>query len=588
MFLRTTRVKRPDGTVDEYIRLVESEWNAGRPRHRVVCNLGRKELLAPHTDALLRLLQGKEKNNAANPEATAVGAWDWGVMRVARHFWQQLGVEEILDSLAKKRGLGRELADRALALVSNRLCEPSSEHGMARWLETDFVCDRWGRRWWPEWREEEERLSSQRPRVRVKDRQLRQWYRTLDQLLVHKTQVEKELFLRLRSLFSLNVDLVFYDLTSTYFEGHGPGGLARHGHSRDGKPRNRQVLVGLVMIEGWPIAHHVFAGNLRDSTTVTEVLQDLQARFGLRRVVFVGDRGMVTAGNLEWLRTQGQGYLVGLKRRRQPEILRYLEGATGPWLECPAGISASEKSLVPKTRVQEVASGQAGVRVFVVDSEERLEYERGEREKAMEKVQEELEALRQRVSQGKLKAPEKIGAAASRVLSRHHGYRYYTWELNQGQFHYFEHAQNLQQEKAVEGKYLIQSQEQNLSPVEAVEIYKDLSEVERAFSGLKDVIEMRPIFHRTVPRVEAHIFIASLAFLLDRALEKKLKSAGMDLSSQQAWQTLKTVRVVDIDLGNGEHKQSVTQGSRRAVAILNTLGLKDLDPVPGKMQHHMA
>ena len=588
MFLRTTKVQRPDGSVDEYIRLVESDWNAGRPRHRVICNLGRKELLAPHTDALLRLLQGKGKSQAANREATAVGAWDWGVMLVARQFWEQLGVEEIIDSLAKKRGLGRELADRALALVTNRLCEPSSEHGMARWLETDFVCDRRGRRWLPEWREESERLSSQRPRVRVKDRQLRQWYRTLDQLLGHKAQIEKELFLRLRNLFSLNVDLVFYDLTSTYFEGHGPEGWALHGHSRDAKPRNRQVLVGLAMIEGWPIAHHVFAGNLRDSTTVAEVLEDLQARFGLRRVVFVGDRGMVTSGNLDWLRAKEQGYLVGLKRRRQPEILRYLEGATGRWLECPAGISASEKSPVPKTLVQEVASGKAGVRVFVVHSEERLEYERGEREKAMQKVQEELEALRQRVSQGKLKAPEKIGAAASRVLSRHHGYRYYAWELKQGQFHYFEHAQNLQQEKALEGKYLIQSEEQNLSPVEAVEIYKDLSEVERAFSGLKDVIEMRPIYHRTVSRVEAHIFIASLAFLLDRALEKKLKSAGMDLSSQQAWQTLKTVRVVDIDLGNGEHKQSVTQGSRRAAAILSTLGIKDLDPVPGKGQQHVA
>jgi len=588
MFLRTTRVKRPDGKVDEYIRLVESDWNNGSPRHRVICNLGRKELLAPHAEALLRLLQGKEKTKAANREATAVGAWDWGVLLVARHFWQQLGLQEIIDSLAKNRGRGRELADRALALVTNRLCEPSSEHGMARWLETDFVCDREGRRWFPEWREEGERLSSQRPRVRVKDRQLRQWYRTLDQLLVQQKPIEKELFLRLRNLFSLNVDLVFYDLTSTYFEGNGPVGFARHGHSRDGKPRNRQVLVGLVMIDGWPIAHHVFQGNLRASTTAEKVLPDLQARFGLRRVVFVGDRGMVTAGNLERLRSSGQGYLVGLKRRRQPEILRYLQSATGPWLECPAGIAAREKSQVPKTLVQEVAAGKAGVRVFVVHSEERLEYERGEREKAMQRVQEELEALQQRVAQGKLKAPEKIGAAASRVLSRHHGFRYYAWELKPGQFHYFENPENLQPEKALEGKYLIQSEEPNLSPIEAVEIYKDLSAVERAFSGLKDVIEMRPIYHRTVPRVEAHIFIASLAFLLDRALEKTLKSAGKDLSSKQGWQALKTVRVVDIDLGNGEHKQSVTQGSSRAAAILSTLGIKDLDPVPGKTQHQAA
>src|SRR5579864_6649270 len=186
MFLRTTKVKRPDGTVDEYIRLVESDWNDGSPRHRVICNLGRKELLAPHADALLRLLRGEGKTQAAQREAAAVGAWDWGVMLVARHFWQQLELQEIIDTLAKKRETGRELADRALALVTKRLCEPSSEHGMARWLETDFVCDRWGGRWLPEWREEGERLSSQRPRVRVKDRQLRQWYRTLDQLIMHQ------------------------------------------------------------------------------------------------------------------------------------------------------------------------------------------------------------------------------------------------------------------------------------------------------------------------------------------------------------------------------------------------------------------
>jgi len=588
MYLRTTRVKRRDGKVDEYIRLVESQWNNGRPRHRVICNLGRKEVLAPHADALLRLLKGEEKTTAVKREAVAVGAWDWGVMLVARHFWRELGLEAILDSLANPKGRGQPLADRALALVANRLSEPSSEHGMTRCLETDFVCDRWGRRWLPEWREEAERLASRRPRVRVRDRQLRQWYATLDQLVVQRKQIERELFLRLRNLFSSSVDLVFYDLTSTYFEGNGPAGFAGHGHSRDGKPRNRQVLVGVVMIDGWPIAHHVFPGQWRDSSTVKSVLEDLQERFGLRRVVLVGDRGMVTSANLDLVRSSGQGYLVGLKRRRQPEILRYLERARGPWLECPAGISRSERSVVPKTLVQEVVSDKAGVRVFVVHSEERLDYERGERQKAMQKVQEELEALQQRVEQGQLKAPEKIGAAASRVLSRHHGFRYYAWELRGGRFHYFEHPQNLQQEAALEGKYLIQTEEQNLSAVEAVEIYKDLSEVERAFSGLKDVLEMRPIYHQTLPRVEAHIFIASLAFLLDRALEKKMKSAGIDLSSRQAWQALKTVRVVDIDLGQGEHKQSVTQGSSRAAMILRTLAIKALDPAPQKEHQRVA
>ncbi|MGH7774121.1 MAG: IS1634 family transposase [Candidatus Binatia bacterium] len=578
MYLRTTKVRRSEDRVDEYIRLVESYWNNGSPRHRVICNLGRKDLLAPHAEALLRILKGEDKPKMNGKDADAIGAWDWGPMLVARHFWQELELGGIIDSLVKRSGDRGELADRALALVTNRLCEPTSEHGIARWLETDYVCDRSGQRWLPEWREDAERLASKRPRVRVKDRQLRQWYGTLDRLVVHKKQIEKKLFLRLRNLFSLQVDLVFYDLTSTYFEGKGPAGLARHGHSRDGKPRNRQVLVGLVMIDGWPIAHHVFEGNKRDSSTVQSVLKDIQERFGLRRVVFVGDRGMVTSDNIDLLRSSEQGYLVGLNRRRRPEVLRYVKRATGSWLKCPAGIAASEKAEVPKTLVQEVASDQSGVRVFVVHSDERLVYERAEREKAMQKVREQLQALQQRVAKGKLKAPEKIGAAASRVLGRNHGVRYYDWELKDGQFRYFEHPVNLEQEKALEGKYLIQTEEPNLAAIEAVEVYKELSEVERAFSQLKDVIEMRPIYHQKSHRVQAHIFVASLAFLLDRALEKKLKSAGIDISSKEAWQILRTVRVVEIDLGKGEHKRSATHGSARASRILRALGIKSLDP----------
>ena len=573
MFLRTVKVKRPDGHVDEYVRLVESVWRNGRPEHRVISNLGRKDLLAPHVEALLRLLTGGAPPPRADAEA--VGAWDWGPVLVARHLWRELGLEATLDAQARDRGV---IADRALALVASRLDMPTSEHGIARWLETAYVCDRAGQRWLPAWRDEAERRASRRPRVRVQDRQLRQWYRTLDVLVKAKPQIEQALFHRLRTLFALNVDLVFYDLTSTYFEGNGPAGLAKHGHSRDGKPRNRQVLVGVVMIDEWPIAHHVFEGHRRDATTVTEVLSDLEARFGLRRVVFVGDRGMVTLPNLEVLRSRGQGYVVGLNRRRRTKVQAYIERATGPWLDCPLSIGARERATPLKTRVQEVASDEPGVRVFVAHSEEREAYERTEREKAMQRVRTALEALQRRVVAGSLKAPEKIGAAAGRILARFHGYRYYAWALKDGTFQFAEHPVHLAQERALEGKYVIQTEEPGLSPVEAVTVYKDLTEVERAFAELKDVIQMRPIYHHKADRVRAHIFVASLAFLLDRALEKKLKAAGVDLSSKEAWQLLKTVRVVEIDVGQSQRKRSVTHGSARAALVLKTIGITDLDP----------
>ena len=448
----------------------------------------------------------------------------------------------------------------------------------ARWLETDFICDRDGRRFVAAWRDDRERLSSKTPRVRVEMRQLKQWYRTLDQLLARKSDIEHALFLTLRNLFSLQIDMVFYDLTSTYFEGQGPPEKGAHGHSRDGKPRNPQVLVGLVMVDGWPIAHHVFSGNWRDAKTVPEVLSDLEQRFGLKRIVFVGDRGMVTSHNLAVVREHGQGYIVGRNRRRSGEVYDYIQSATGPWIECPAGITAREKATQPKTMVQEVASKEPGVRVFVVHSDERAAFEFRQRSKAMERVRTRLEKLQHRVANGRLKMPEKIGAAAARILARNHGHRYYDWAYEDGVFRFFEHPIHFTREQAYEGKYVIQTEEPHLSAVDAVRLYKELSDVERAFADLKDVLDMRPIYHQTDNRVEAHIYVATLALLIHRAIEKKLKAARIDLSAAEAMTALKSVRVVDINLGDGTTKRSVTAGTNRAAMVLRALGIEKIDP----------
>jgi transposase len=588
MFLRVVRAAGAKGVKNEYVRVVESYREHGKTRHRTVLNLGRRDLLAAHLDLdkLRRLLQGDAVADRATADRTircedvgALAAWDWGPMLVARQLWHELGLEATLDKLAAPRSRdAARLSDRALVLVVNRLTAPGSEHSLARWLESDFVCDRCGRRWLAAWRDDDKRLASRTPRVRVELRQLKTWYRTLDSLHAHKAAIEHALFITLRDLFSLKIDLVFYDLTSTYFEGQGPPGIGANGHSRDGKPRNPQVLVGLVVVDGWPIAHHVFEGNRRDAKTVPQVLRDLEARFGLRRVVFVGDRGMVTSDNLDDLRSHGHGYIVGRNRRRSGEVFDYIQSATGSWIECPVGITAREKASSPKTMVQEVASNEPGVRVFIVHSEEREAFERRHRIKAMEQVRARFEKLERRIAKGKLKAPEKVGAAAARVLARNHGHRYYGWSYEDGVFRFFEHPVHFAREQAYEGKYVIQTEEPDLSAVEAVRLYKELSEVERCFANLKDVIDMRPVYHQTAERVEAHIFVAALAFLLHRAIEKKLKAARLDLSATDALTVLKSLRVVDINLGNGTTKRSVTAPTSRAAAILRAIGIVDLDP----------
>jgi transposase len=583
MYLRVVRAAGAKGVKHECVRVVEAYRENGKNKHRTIINLGRKDLLAAHLDLdkLNRLLHGEVQSseNLRSEKIQALDAWDWGPIRVARSLWTELGLTRVLEQLGGRgRDDGVALSERAFVLVANRLVAPGSEHGLARWLETDFVCDQQGRRWLPAWRDDAARKASKAPRVRVEPRQLQQWYRTLDQLLERKPKIEHELYLRLRDLATFQVDVVFYDLTSTYFEGKGPTVLGAHGYSRDCRPRDPQVLVGLVLIDGWPIAHHVFPGNWRDANTVPAVLCDLDERFGLKRIVFVGDRGMVTARNLDNLRARGHGYIVGRNRRRSGVIYDYIQRATGEWLECPVGITASERKNPPKTLVQEVPSGQDGVRVFVVHSDERLAFERAQRIKSMERVRIKLAALERRVAEGRLKSAEKIGAAAAAILARNHGHRYYDWRLENGVFQFFEHPVHFAREQAYEGKYIIQTEEKNLSPLEAVRIYKELSEVERAMANIKDVIEMRPIYHRDANRVRAHIFIAVLAFVLHRAIEKKLKAAKLDLSATEALTALKTVRVVDIDLGNGTRKRCVTRGSQRAAQILHALGVTEFDP----------
>ena len=158
------------------------------------------------------------------------------------------------------------------------------------------------------------------------------------------------------------------------------------------------------------------------------------------------------------------------------------------------------------------------------------------------------------------------GRSKQRVIANL-GRNYYDWSLEQGVFRYFEHPVHLQAEKALEGKYVIQTEELDLSAVQAVEAYKELSEVERGFRELKDLIEMRPIYHHRSKRVRAHIFVAALAFLLDRALEKKLKAAGAPMSSAQALEALRIMHVVDIR-ASAEIRRGVTAGNHQARQIL--------------------
>ena len=572
MYIRTIKVRSSNGTVNEYVRVVEAFRQDGKVKQRTIVDLGRKDLLTALLPQLQRFLHGPSPApDVTETSVEVLEAATWGPVLVLRALFDQLGLWTIFDACLGQAKRGASFTDRAFVLIANRLIHPSSEHGLARWLETDFVCDRQGRRFVPHWH--------QRRRVRVHHRQLDGWYRTLDQLLKAKSPIEVALYGRLRDLFSLRPDLVLFDITSTFFEGQGPNNFAHYGYSRDGKPQNVQVVVGLVLVAGWPIAHYVWEGNRLDVTTVVEVVGDLLARFPLGRIIFVGDRGMVSDTNLEALTKDHHGYLVGLKRRCNAQVDTYLQGLDeSKWLDCPLGINARERKTRPwRTRVQEVVSGQAEQRVFVIDSEERRAYEQSKRPQAMDRTRKRLTSVQTRVAQGKLVEAAEIGAAAERALRQHKGYRYYAWEIREGAFVFFEHPVRLAAEKRLEGRYVIATTEKDITGPEAVAHYKQLTEVERSFRHLKDVLALRPIYHQVEPRVKAHIFVAALALLLQTLLERRLREAGVNLSPPEALQAVSAIRHVTFQV-NGEARSGVSAANARAQQVLRAVGITNLRP----------
>ena len=556
MFARKVNV-RIGGKLYTYIRLVENYRENGKRRQRVILNLGREDEAARKAAKIIKGLAPLLDTPYITREdlaekLKAERAREIGVTLVGNRLWKIAGLDEIIKEVAPRVEDIERTEALIRAMVLNRLSDPESKWGIFRWLKKADIGPG-------------QELLCEFSQKELSDR----FYAAMDVLLPKQKAIENRLYLRLRNLFSLELDLVFYDITSTYFEGVGPVGLAERGYSIDHRDDRPRILIGLLMAGGLPVAHHVFKGSRRDSTTVEKVLDDLLSRFRVRKVMFVGDRGMMTEKIANAIRQRGHEYLFALKRRRCKESRWVLDEPFHGSVRVGKNIRAKE------------FEAEDGDRLVVCRNPEQARFDAARRRDMMKAVEKELKALEDEVSSGRLENEKKIVAKAAVILSRRHGKRYFDYEARRGYFRYFRKEESLELESKLDGVFVLKTNNTERSVEELVASYKDeLSNVDRAFRNLKGPLELRPVYHRKPRRVEAHVFICVLSFLLECILQQRLWLAGVRMSAEAALDEMKSMHRVE-DVIDDLVLHRVTQPTQEQKKILEALEVRIPRPHAG-------
>jgi transposase len=363
------------------------------------------------------------------------------------------------------------------------------------------------------------------------------------------------------------LDLVFYDITSTYFEGDRSlveDDFRRYGYSRDHRFDRRQVVVGMVITrEGIPLCHHVFPGNTADKATVVQIVQDLKNRFNLKRVIFVGDRGMLSDANLSRILTEELGFIVAHPLRRNA----YATEVIGK-LKKTFDQTSDEEQYQEEER--------ESVRFVVAWSPKIAAETRNNRQERLKKADVWIKEIEKKLAnpsgRGK-KQTVQGGYDRIRDYLRDKGLlSLYELDCNNGKLSIKKNRKAINWEETIDGILMLETTDRKLPAEEIVKKYKELAEIERGWRTLKSSLLLRPVYHWTEQRIRAHIFICMLALQIERWMRNRLKT----ISVRKALQSLQQIKVGELTV-NGKAVKMATQPTVEQKEILQKLGVK---PIP--------
>ncbi len=548
MFLRATTRKK-DGKEHRYWSVVENRRvSGGRVLQRHVLYLGEInssqelawrrsiEVLDEKTQVARTLAVFAEDRceGVAAPEAIVrlklaqlrlSRPRQWGACWLALKLWEQLELDAFWGERLPPTRKGTRFDSVLFVLVAYRLIEPGSEWRLHRhWFAQTALCDLLGA---------DESLAD-----------MHTLYACHDRLLAHKEALFSHLIARWRDLFNVSFDVLLYDLTSTYFESDPPANdedKRRYGYSRDHRPDCVQVIIALVVTpEGLPLAYEVLAGNTADSTTLRDFLARIERQYGKARRVWCMDRGVPTEEVLAQMRAADPPvhYLVGTPKGRLTRLEQAL--LEEPWQLARPG-------------VQVKLLAQDGELYVFAQSQDRVAKERSMRRRLLKWLWGRLAQLRT-MGLTRDRLLMKLGAAQTQAPA---AWRLLVIEVpKQGaNFTYRLDRDKLRQVRRREGRYLLRTNLTESNPAKLWQFYLQLVQVEAAFRTLKGDLAIRPIFHQDESRIEAHIFIAFLAYCLHVTLGNQLKALAPGLTPRAVLEKFASVQMIDVHIPTADARE---------------------------------
>jgi len=574
MFLRRIQRKKP-GQVFDYWALVESIRTERGPRQRVVATIGKLPGLDKQErvgwEEIGRLLSGEPpkpgdlfKDPIEPPDWAVVNTRGIQIERMRRFgevylglaLWKRLKLDEIFTALENEGRQEIPWANMFCVLVLARLCQPSSELAIAEsWYEKTALEDLLG-------------IDT----CKVNDDRL---YRALDHLLPHKDRISRHLQDRYADWFGAKFDFLFYDVTSTYFEGlSAQNPQAKRGYSRDHRPDCKQVCIGLVVnTDGLPIGYEVFDGNRSDVTTLEEMVDLMELKYGKAERIWVLDRGIVSEENLDFLRKRGAKYIVGTPRSLLKKFEKEL--AEKDWAEVEYGVEA--KIARHPDSCEE--------KFILCRSQGRKEKERAMLKRQVDLLDEKLQKIKSGILGGRLKNDFEIAQRIGLWRGRYpKAERLIDVELIKdpsGRPQDLKIARRMERTDWAEktnGCYLLRTNLAEEDPRILWKAYMQLVQAEKAFRLSKSDLGMRPIFHQEEHRVQAHIFVCFLALAMYKSLELWMASSGLGRSPAKLLEEFRQIQSMDVVLPVKDRSpvrlRIVAKPDEQIRVLLHKLGLK--------------